>query len=289
MSKIKVSIVESALNLFITRHCNICGRELLGFEKHFCLECFAGIPLTYFWEFKNNPAEIIFWGRAKIERVYSLMFFRNNYKRCVYDVKYKGNIPLGLYLGKMLGEKICTAEKRNTKPRANYIPINYVIPVPLHWRKKLKRGFNQAEIIARGIANGLNGDSTAFRFSGGAVPAFKAAVPARARVCTQIIKRQYFTKTQTQKDRWSRWRNVEDAFKISPCGLKRCIKNINAQQKKSISVTNTADFCLAHFLIVDDVLTTGATLEACAGILIKACAEAGIECKVSIATLAYVE
>src|SRR5574344_79219 len=202
MINLKMSIVESALNLFITRHCAICGKELLGFEKHFCLECFAGIPLTYFWEFKNNPAEIIFWGRAKIERVYSLMFFRNNYKRCVYDVKYKGNIPLGLYLGKMLGEKICSAANKNNQPADNYTPANYVIPVPLHWRKKLKRGFNQAEIIARGIARGL-----ASGIAGGI-----AGGPANTKVCTQIIKRKHFTKTQTQKDRLSRWRNVEDAF-----------------------------------------------------------------------------
>lgn len=66
------------------------------------------------------------------------MFFRNNYKRCVYDVKYKGNMPLGLYLGKMLGKKFVL--RKNNKQLNYYIPINYVIPVPLHWRKKNKTG-----------------------------------------------------------------------------------------------------------------------------------------------------
>lgn len=251
--------LHSAGNLFITRHCVVCGRELLQFEKQFCMECAAEMPLTYFWIFKNNPAEIIFWGRTRIERVFPLMFFRNDYKRCVYNVKYKGNIPLGLYLGKMLGKKIrACPDKLDT--------IDYIIPVPLHWRKKIKRGFNQAEIIARGIAAGYAAERTTACVSG-------ICERRKTQVLTNILKRRRFTKTQTQKDRLSRWRNVEDAFKISNHALSRELRSKNQ----------------IHFLLVDDVLTTGATLEACAGILTKACGGAGKQCKVSIATLAYVE
>jgi ComF family protein len=68
------------------------------------------------------------------------------------------------------------------------------------------------------------------------------------------------TSTQTKKTRESRWDNVKNAF----------------------SVQETSDLENKHILLVDDVLTTGATLESCSRQLLKI---PGV--RVSVATLAY--
>ena len=65
--------------------------------------------------------------------------------------------------------------------------------------------------------------------------------------------------TQTKKSRFDRWKNVESIFKVREEGA---LKN-------------------KHFLLIDDVLTTGSTLEACANALLKT-----ENAKVSIATIA---
>jgi ComF family protein len=75
-----------------------------------------------------------------------------------------------------------------------------------------------------------------------------------------ILKRIIFTSTQTKKNREQRWENVKDAFETADTNK---IKN-------------------KHILLLDDVLTTGATLEACAQQFLET---EGV--KVSIATLAY--
>jgi len=62
-----------------------------------------------------------------------------------------------------------------------------------------------------------------------------------------IIIRKTGTKTQTKKSRYDRWTNVDDVF----------------------SVTDREDITGSHILLVDDVITTGSTLEACANELLK--------------------
>jgi ComF family protein len=79
-------------------------------------------------------------------------------------------------------------------------------------------------------------------------------------VDTEVLNRKTFTQTQTKKSRYERWENVEDVFEI------QTDKNIAGK----------------HILLVDDVLTTGATLEGCSQTLLKAS-----DVKISVVTLAY--
>ncbi len=231
-------------DLCFPRICAVCGVPLNFHEQHFCLECFADLPLTYFWNMEETPAERVFWGRCPVERVHSLFYYTDNYRKAVHHIKYGGNIPLGLYLGRMLGERVTQYP--------NVAQIDYIVPVPLHWGKKLKRGYNQAEIIAKGIQKGMQ-DS---------LPDNTSRSPE---VLPTLLRRKSYTTTQTAKDRISRWQNVKNAFEINSASKVRPPEG-------------------SHILVCDDVLTTGATLEACASILVEQ-----LGCRVSIATLAYVE
>lgn len=69
------------------------------------------------------------------------------------------------------------------------------------------------------------------------------------------------TESQTQKGRMERWENVSEVF----------------------NVYNPAEFENKHILLIDDTMTTGATIEACAQALLNSC-----NCTISVATLAYV-
>jgi len=79
-------------------------------------------------------------------------------------------------------------------------------------------------------------------------------------VSTDNLYRKIFSETQTKKTRYKRWQNVESIFDI---------KNPELLKSK-------------HILLVDDVITTGATMEACVNVLKKV-----EDIKISIASIAY--
>ena len=79
-------------------------------------------------------------------------------------------------------------------------------------------------------------------------------------VLNGAVIRQHATETQTRKHRIERWENVKSSFKVA----------------KENELTGK------HLLLVDDVVTTGATLEACGNVILET-----ENVKLSIATLAY--
>ena len=226
-------VIISLIDLLFPRKCLVCGKELLTGEYKICLGCETDMPLTFFWSWKDNPAEKKMWGRCYLERVYSLFYYKEDaeHKNLIHSIKYKSEIELALLLGEKLGQKILSDASAST--------IDLIIPVPLHSKKRRKRGYNQAELIARGINRALN-----------------------KRVETKLLLKRKHNVSQTKLSKIMRWKNVSEAYFVAP--------KYNIEGK--------------HILIVDDVLTSGATIEAC----YNALSSIG-QIKVSIATLAYVE
>lgn len=79
-------------------------------------------------------------------------------------------------------------------------------------------------------------------------------------IISDVLYRTHYSETQTQKGRFERWQNVSELF----------------------SLKNGARIEGKHVLLVDDVVTTGSTLEACAKALLTV-----PNVKVSVATLGF--
>jgi len=179
---------------------------------------------------KDNEVARLFWGRIKLEAATSYYFYYkgSKFQNIIHQFKYKGQKHIGFNLGRLFG-----ADLKNTL----FSEIEIIHPVPLHYKKLKRRGYNQSEYIARGISESLNKP-----------------------VITDAVYRATDVETQTIKSRYERWENIKDVFKI---------RKVNKLENK-------------HILLVDDVLTTGSTLEACAGEILKLDST-----KVSIATLVF--
>lgn len=144
----------------------------------------------------------------------------------------------------MLGSRIASRE--------HFRDVGMVIPVPLHWKREWSRGYNQAEVIAKEIAESL-----------GAV------------MRNDILERVRNTKTQTRLDIEEKAANVKEAFTVRDRQIL-----LDAIGSSCVGGNQTG-----HILLVDDVFTTGATLNACFVALRQVLAP---EVRISIATLGFV-
>ena len=227
----KLKLINDLRVIFFPDSCCCCGSTLLSSENQICTECNLGLPFTDFSSIKDNPVEKIFWGRVQIESATALLTFskKGSVQRILHSIKYKDNKELGVYMGRQLGTALAESHR--------FDDVDYLVPVPLHPKKLKKRGYNQSEEIAKGIAQKFDRP-----------------------VVTDILIRTEFTQTQTKKSRFSRWENVSDKFTLS----------------------QTDTFAGKHILLVDDVITTGATLESCARAILQA-----HDAKVSVAGLAF--
>ncbi len=203
---------DDFISLIFPRICACCGNSLWKHEEVICHFCEFHLPKTNFHPDPENPVSMLFWGRANIEAGTAYLWFNkgNSVQRLVHQLKYKGRKDIGIHLGRQYGSLL-----RNTVP---FNTIQAIIPVPLHKKKYMQRGYNQSEQFAIGLAKAMK-------------------VP----VSRFLLYRTRATETQTRKSRFNRYRNVSEIFAVS----------------------HPDNFTGMHLLLVDDVITTGATLEAC--------------------------
>lgn len=192
------------------RFCAVCGRRLDRHESHLCIYCAAEIPFTDYWNRRENKMadrlnsliqkdieSIAEECGAAAHEQYSyaaaLFFYRDDsgFSRIPQKLKYHGDLKLGRHFGAMLGARLAQS--------ALFSDVDMVIPVPLHWARRWRRGYNQAAVLGRETAAKLG---TEMR--------------------EDILVRHRRTGTQTKLGTKDKMRNVEGAFKVRDGAEKTC-------------------------------------------------------------------
>jgi len=221
---------ESILNILYPRCCPICGEIVSIKGEYACLACcdkpiLIGEPRCKKCSKPIEDEEVELCHDCKrnhhnYTRGYALWLYDATMKKSIADFKYKGRKEYGDFYSREIIKNLGTIIME--------INPDVIVPIPLHKLKERKRGFNQAEVIARGISRELK------------IPMAK-----------NLIVRNKNTLPQKQLNDVERLRNLEKAFSIS--------------KKEYLKYRDP----ILKVLLIDDIYTTGSTIEACTKILHK--------------------
>ncbi len=195
------------MTLIFPANCKLCGGARVRAESEICSTCLVSLPRERNYRGYKNNTTMRIRGMLSFERAFSFLQYskKSAVQRLLHQVKYQGNLSLGLQLGKWFAAEVLS--------QAGHA-FDIIVPVPLH-RDKLKfRGYNQCLVIANGICQ-ITGHKV-----------------------IEALDRKHTATTQTQLSRWERFENTASEFSLEfPPGI-----------------------CNKRVLLLDDIITTGATI-----------------------------
>ena len=207
----RCAVCDKVLPLGQREICENCGKKLAYFKGAFCLKC--GKPVKeedeYCYDCRNKEH---FYNQG------AALFPYESIRSSLYRFKYGGRKEYGIFYGRQMA--VCFEEKKERwKPQA-------LVPVPMYRKKEKKRGYNQAELIARELSKHWK------------IPVY-----------TKLVVRSKNTRPMKEIVGTDRQNNLKKAFKLGVNDVK-----------------------LNTIIIIDDIYTTGSTIDAVA----KVCRRAGV-------------
>ncbi len=204
------------LSLLFPNRCYLCG-GVIGWRDRLCAACYDKVPYIL-------PPVCPACGRSKSEC--SCRGHKRLFERCVSPLYYTDHSKLAIYNLKTYGyhgtvDALANEMAEVIRREYGGIPFDAVVPVPLHKVDMSRRGFNQAELLARALSSYIR-------------------VPMKP-----MLTKLYATKPQKSLTLQQRNGNLLGAF----------------------DVTDSDSAQDAVLLLVDDIITTGSTLDECAKML----------------------
>ena len=208
-------ITKPLLNFLFPGVCFGCNAVLSGEEQTLCFRCAHDLPFTENSFVKQPEFERFFTTNPLVESGWACLVFRagNTAGELIRHLKFRDHYWISGWLGKRFKSVVNSKE------------IELVIPIPIHPKRRRKRGYNQVEGFALELANQL-----------------------QAEYLPSALKVAYYRSAQARKSREKRLENRRNYFQLG--------QEVELMQKT--------------VLVVDDVLTTGATLDSAFDCLTRA-------------------
>jgi len=193
-------------------HC----KALLGPNKQsLCQGCLTSLPKLS----RLDSTKLQKIGASIKSDFKASLFFNEPVETLCYSLKYGGNYRLARTLGQhIIGLDLERRLQKSTQPAPHFV----LVPMPIHFRRKLKRGYNQSEELAKGALKALRRSG----YRGELLP---------------LLEKTTHLKSQVNFGPFERWNNTAKAFAIS------------GHQKKRVPED-------AFLILIDDTVTTGSSM-----------------------------